>query len=394
MNGGSHPALRVVLDARPALDPRRTGVGHYAWQLVHHLPPVDPDTSYVAWYLHARGLLHPRSFFAGVSPNLSEKASRLPARIFQPVSWRIELPRVEWLTGPFDLLLATNFLPPATARLDRCVLVVHDLAFERFPETAPHHDARWRRRFKRALQECAAVIVPSASTRDDLVTMSPVRPERVHVVHHGVDASAFSPRDRDAVRAARARFGVPEGDYILFLGGLEPRKNLSRLVKAFAQLEGPWSLVIAGGWVRWDPRAAGGLEAEVAALPPAARSRVIRTGYVSDDDRHALLSGASVLAYPSLYEGFGFPVLEGFAAGVPVVTSNASSLPEVAGDAAILVDPKDPSEIAEGLRRVLSDPDLGALLRAAGLARVAGFTWEATARATTGVVHSAAGVAG
>ncbi|MEP7060377.1 MAG: glycosyltransferase, partial [Actinomycetota bacterium] len=141
------------------------------------------------------------------------------------------------------------------------------------------------------------------------------------------------------------------------------------------------------------PDASAQVDAAVEALPPAARPRVIRTGYVSDPDRVGLLSGAEVLAYPSLAEGFGFPVLEAFAANVPVLTSNTSSLPELAGDAAVLVDPADAASIAAGLAELFADADLRAMLKAKGLARVTGYTWERTAKATATALHRAAELA-
>jgi glycosyltransferase involved in cell wall biosynthesis len=382
--------MRTVIDARPALDPRRTGVGRYAQQLIRHLPHADPDDEYVAWYLHAKGLLRPRRFFEGVgAPNLSERASRFPARVFEPLSSRLGVPRVEW-SVEFDVLLATNFLPPAT-HAPGVVMVVHDLAFERMPETAPHMNERWRRRFDGWLARAAGVLVPSDSTRRDLLANHPVDASRITVTPLGVDAAAFAPAPREQIESACRRFGV-DGPYALFLGGIEPRKNLDALVRAFARLPPGTRLVIAGGPVRWDPGASDRLDATIAQLPPAARGRIVRTGYVSDRDRLALLSGATLLAYPSLYEGFGFPVLEGFAAGVPVLTSNASSLPEVAGDAALTVDPKDDSAIAGGLAQLFGDDDLRAMLSASGLARAATFTWEATARRTAEALRRAHGL--
>jgi glycosyltransferase involved in cell wall biosynthesis len=381
--------VRIAIDARPALDPRRTGVGQYTQQLIRHLPLADPHDEFVAWYLHARGLLRPRTFFDDArAANLTEKASRFPARVFQPLSWRLGVPRIEWLAD-FDLLLATNFLPPATARGDRVVPIVHDLAFRRYPETAPHIDTRWRRRFAAALEEAPAIVVPSASVANDLADAYPTVIGRVHVVHHGVDADAFAPVSQGTVDDVRRRYAI-EGAYVLFVGGIEPRKNLEQLVRAFGRAEtGSASLVLAGGPVRWFPQAAERLDAAIGLLPEEVRARVVRAGYVSERDKVALLSGATVLAYPSVYEGFGFPVLEGFAAGVPVLTSNVSSLPEVAGDAAVLVDPSDVDAIASALTELLSDEDLRAVLSAAGVARAAGFTWEATARATAAVVRRA-----
>jgi glycosyltransferase involved in cell wall biosynthesis len=371
--------VRIVIDARPALDPRKTGVGHYTSQLIRHLPAAMSDDDVIAWYLHAKGVLRPRTFFAGVgAANLSERATRFPARVFGPLSSRLGVPRLESFVD-FDVVLATNFVPPAT-RSTGVVPVVHDLAFRLFPETAPHMDGRWIRRFETTLRRAARIITPSASARDDLVRLFDVEDSRVDVVHHGVDADAFRRAPRPVVADVRRRFGI-DGPYALFVGGIEPRKNLVHLVRAVAALDDV-RLVIAGGAVRWFPEAVEALERAIGSLPPGARGRIVRTGYVSEPDKVALLSDATCLAYPSTYEGFGFPVLEAFAADLPVLTSNTSSLPEVAGNAAVMVDPTEPDAIAAGLRQLFDDEDLRALLRAAGHARVARFTWEATARAT------------
>jgi glycosyltransferase involved in cell wall biosynthesis len=355
--------VRVVVDARSAVDPRRTGVGRYTRALLRHLPLADPDTTYVAWYLDVRGIGTRSRRFAGWSANLVERATRIPTRFFGPISARIGAPKLEWLTGPSDMVFAPNFLPPPTSARD-VIVVVHDLAFDVLPETAPHQDARWRRRFERSIARAAAVIVPSEAARSDLLRFYGTEPERVHVIHHGTDAEAFSPASPLEVEDVRRRHGI-DGPYIVFLGGLEPRKNLETLVRAFGMLD----------------RAIG-------ELPPDVSDRIVQTGYVSDPDRRALLSGAEVLAYPSLHEGFGFPILEGFAANVPVLTSDRSAMPETAGNAALLVDPEDPASIAKGLGQLLGDDDLRNVLRAAGTARVATFTWERCARRTAEVVRS------
>ncbi|MFB3737617.1 MAG: glycosyltransferase family 4 protein [Candidatus Velamenicoccus archaeovorus] len=381
-------SLRFAVDARPALDPRRTGVGHYARELVRHLPHAASDAEVVAWYLHARGLFRHKRFFADAeAPNLSEEAARFPSRVFEPLSSRLGMPRLEWFVR-FDAILATNFLPPATASRG-VVMVVHDLAFRVFPETAPQIDERWLRRFRRWLEEAARIVVPSRAAQEDLCAMEGVDPARIAVVHHGVDAEAVRSVSPRAVEATRRRFGL-EGPYLLFVGGIEPRKNLAAVVRAFATLDVPTRLVIAGGRVRWFPAAAEDLARQVERLPEPVRRRVVLTGYVSDADKLALLAGATALVYPSLYEGFGFPVLEGMAARVPVLSSTASSLPEVAGDAAVLVDPHDEDAIAAGMTELLQDADLRERLIAAGLARAAMFTWQETARRTAAVLREAA----
>jgi glycosyltransferase involved in cell wall biosynthesis len=379
---------RIVIDARSAVDARRTGVGHYARALTRHLPRVDPENQYTAWYLDVRGIGSKRRKLTERGSNLAERATRIPTRVFGPVASRLRLPRVEWLTGGFDLFLATNFVPPPTGSRD-VVLVVHDLAFEVMPETAPHHQQRWRTRFERWLERAAGIIVPSEAVRDDLLARHDVDAAKVSAIHHGTDADALRPVSPVEVDDVRRRFGI-DGPYILFVGGLEPRKNLQGLIRAFGLLQDARvALVVAGGEVPWAQGYGDRIEEAIADLPEAARSRVIRTGYVSDEDRHALLSGAEILAYPSLLEGFGFPILEGFAANVPVLTSSTSSMPEVAGDAAVLVDPTDPASLAEGLDELLGDEDLRNVLRAAGTARVSTFTWEKSARETVAALHGA-----
>ncbi|GIU97120.1 MAG: glycosyl transferase family 1 [Actinomycetota bacterium] len=381
-----------MIDARPALDPVRTGVGRYTTAILRHVPPADPQGRYVAWYLDARGALSGRRRFRGWASNLEDRATRIPARVFGPLTTRTGLPRLEWLVGGFDLVLATNFLPPPTGA--GAVLVVHDLAFEVLPETAPHHDDRWRRAFARHLDRAAGVIVPSNATAEDLVRIHGVEPSRIDVVPHGTDADAFRPAPEVEVQRVRRRLGLGER-YVLFLGGLEPRKNLEALVHAFAMLEdGDVWLAIAGGRVPWAPGYERRVERAIAALPEGVRRRIVRTGYLSEQDRRALLSGAQALAYPSRYEGFGLPILEAFAANVPVLTSEVSALPEVAGEAAVLVDPEDPGAIAAGLAELLADEDLRNVLRAAGTARVASFTWERCARATVAALYRAVHRAG
>ena len=380
--------MRVVVDARSAVDPRRTGVGRYTRALLRHLPPADPETSYVAWYLDVRGIGTRSRRFAGWSANLVERATRIPTRLFGPMSARVGSPKLEWLAGASDMVFAPNFLPPPTSVRD-VIVVVHDLAFDVIPETAPHQDARWRRRFERSLARAAGVIVPSEAARSDLLRFYGPEPDRVHVIHHGTDAEAFSPASPPEVEDVRRRYRIA-GPYIVFLGGLEPRKNLEMLVRAFGMLEDDrYHLVLSGGEVPWVKGYRERIDGVISELPASVANRIVQTGYVSDPDRRSLLSGAEVLAYPSLYEGFGFPILEGFAANVPVLTSDRSAMPETAGNAALLVDPEDAAAIAKGLGQLLGDDDLRNVLRAAGTARVATFTWERCARRTVEVIRRA-----
>lgn len=387
--------MRIAIDARPAVSAGMTGVGHYARELILRLPQADPRTTYVAWYLNARRLVRPwrwsRRFFPPRS-NLVERWTPIPARWFERSSLRSEIPRLEWLLG-FDVLFSPNFVPPPTARR-QVVLTVHDLAFRLFPETAPLATRQWLRRLERALRRAAQVIVVSEATRRDLLELYPVDPERVTVIHHGVDTERYRPAPDGEVARVRSGLGLRR-PYLLFLGGIEPRKNLPRLVRAFASLrsrragDGP-GLVIAGAAVPWNPEGKEELAAALASIPDAVRDRISMPGYVDGPDKVALISGAEALVFPSLYEGFGFPVLEAMACGTPVLTSDVSSLPEVAGEAAVLIDPLDETSIAEGIDRLSEDHTLRERLRAAGLERVKRFTWDDTARRTVEVLHKAA----
>ncbi len=380
--------MRVLIDARPAVHPRRTGVGHYADQITRHLPGAAPDDEFVAWYVHLRRLFRPGRFFADEeAPNLIERGMRFPARVHQPLSLKYRLPLIEW-TSRFDVLFATNYFPPPTNRRELAT-VVHDLGFERFPETAPHVDEGWRALLRRAIERSAALIVPSRATAVDLQEFHGVDERRITVIPHGVNADQIRSVPQRAGQAVRRRFGI-EGRFVLFVGGLEPRKNLEALARAFADVDTDAMLVIAGGPVPWYPETPQRLRSQIDALPAAIRRRIVLIGFVGFSEKRALLSQATIVAYPSLYEGFGFPVLEGMAARVPVLTSNVASLPEVAGQAAYLVDPNDEKQITTGLQELLDDEGLRDRLIGAGLARAARFTWHETARRTVAVLRQAA----
>jgi glycosyltransferase involved in cell wall biosynthesis len=367
-----------------------TGVGVYTRELILRLPRVDPATRYEAWYLNARRALRPWRWSRRSlppAPNLRERWTPFPAKQFERLSLRYELPRLEWFTD-FDVVFAPNFVPPPT-RSRNLVLTVHDLAFRKFPETAPMATRRWLQRLNRALRQASEIVVPSEATRRDLLELYPVDGERVTVIHHGVDRDRMRPAPEEEVERARKRHGV-KGRYVFFLGGLEPRKNLPRLVRAYARASVDAALVIAGASVSWNPEGRDELESALTALPDAVRGRVTLTGYLGTREKAALLTGAEALVFPTLYEGFGFPLLEAMACGTPVLTSNVSSLPEVAGDAALLVDPLDEAAVAQGIDRLLGDAAFRQRLIEAGNRRIEHFSWDDSARKHSEVLHKAA----
>jgi glycosyltransferase involved in cell wall biosynthesis len=380
--------MRVAVDARSAVFPEKTGVGYYTWNLLRQFPRVDPSTRYLAWYLNAKVLLGGSRRLLGGVPGVRERWTPIPARWFDRLE-RFDIPRLEWLVG-FDVLFAPNFVPPPS-RARRQVVTVHDLAFRRYPETAPHATRSWLSRIEEALGRASRVIAVSEATRRDLLDLYDVAPERVVVVPHGVDHEVFRRAPKEDVERVKRRFGI-DGPYVLYLGGIEPRKNLPNLIEAYARLDPGLrpALVLAGSGVVWNPEGKDSLRGALERLPAEVRPYIVLTGYVQEAEKVAMLSGAEALVYPSRYEGFGLPVLEAMACGTPVVTSNVSALPEVAGDAALLVDPGDPSQIADAIERLLTQDELRSGLRARGLVRAARFTWEETAKRTASLLHEAA----
>jgi glycosyltransferase involved in cell wall biosynthesis len=380
--------IRVAIDARAAVAPRRTGVGVYAREVIRRLPAVDPSAEFTAWLLDVRGAATGRRFFSD-TPALRERRTPIPARAFDRAVARLELPRVEWFVR-FDVLFAPNFVPPPT-RAPRQAVTIHDLAFRLMPETAPHAAPWWRRGVERAATSASRVLVPSGSTKRDLIRLYGTDERRVVVVPLAVDHGRYRPEAAGSVPSTRRRFGLPER-YLLFLG-LDRRKNLPAMLGAYARLPAPGrpALVLAGARP-WEPDGSDPTDEALARMPSAARADVVRLGYVEERFKPALLAGAIALVYPSRYEGFGLPVIEAMAVGTPVVASDVASLPELVDGAAVLVDPDDEATIADGMSRLLQDDDLRAKLREAGIARAAEFTWDRTARLTAAAIRAAAEV--
>jgi glycosyltransferase involved in cell wall biosynthesis len=283
-----------------------------------------------------------------------------------------------------DLIHATNpaAVPPASAR-QKLVVTVHDLAFERFPELLPR-SWRWlyRSGLRAAVKRADAILTPSRATADDVLARTPARPDRVHVVPL---AGSLPTSGVDPAHAAE-RLGIPR-PYVLFVGTLEPRKNLVRLVRAYRKAVGaalPHALVLAGplGWRSEE------LEAEVALTGPGT---IVRTGALDGADLDVLYRDAAAFVYPSLFEGFGLPVLEAMGRAVPTIASDIPSIREVAGEAALLVDPRSEGDLAAAIERVLGDEALAGDLRRRGPARASAFSWSATADGTLAVYRKVLG---
>ncbi len=382
-------AMLIGIDASRALRTQRTGTENYSWQLIRHLLALGAA--------HRFRLYCPQQPPAGLFDlpgqpgDAGADANRPDVRTIPwPRLWTHVRLSVEVTQRPPDVLFVpSHVLPILHPR--RSVVTVHDLGYRYFAEAHNTLDRTYLELGTRFNARSAAhVLADSQTTKDDLVRFTGVAAAKITVVHLGRDESLAPVEDAQQradvqQRLGLARQGQPAVPYILYVGTLQPRKNLVRLVDAFAMARQQWPdllLVLAGkrGWLA-EPIFQ---RVEVLGLQNA----VHFPGFVADADLPALLSGALCFAFPSLHEGFGFPVLEAQACGAPVLTANSSSLPEVAGDGALLVDPLDTAAIAAGLLRLIEDQALRSRLRAAGFANLRRFSWQRCAAETLAVLET------
>jgi glycosyltransferase involved in cell wall biosynthesis len=363
--------MLIGIDASRAVAVRPTGTEVYSQRLIQALLMLESPHRF-RLYVRSRPP-------AGSFPGAELGVMPFP-RLWTHLRLSWEMAR----RPPDVLFVPAHVLPLVHPRAS--LVTVHDLGYIHFPEAHPAGQrwyldlsTRWNARF------AAHVLADSEATKADLVAHTATPPEKITVAFPGRDESLAPVDDPAAIEAVKARYGIA-GRYLLYLGTLQPRKNLARLVAAFAALAPETILVLAGrrGWMYED------LFAQVRRLGLA--GRVLFPGYVREEDKAALLSGALAFVFPSLYEGFGLPVLEAQTCGCPVITSATSSLPEVAGDAALLVDPSEPAAIGAAMTRIAADPALRRTLIEGGFANVRRFSWTACARSALDAIEGCASV--
>jgi glycosyltransferase involved in cell wall biosynthesis len=331
---------KIALDATYSLGRDLSGVGVYSGEILNGLARAHPEASYLFCYRPHRFL---RSLRERLPPNASRRMLREnhapSADLFHGLNQRLG-------TGPFRHSVST----------------FHDLFVISGDYSSPEFRDRFAAQARAAAERSDLIIAVSAFTARQVEQLLDVEPSRIRVIHHGVRPVAAEAVEREPM--------------ILSVGAIQRRKNTTRLVEAFEQLDSGWKLVLAGS---------SGFESEETlqriARSPRKNDIQVR-GYVPAPELEELYRRAAIFAFPSLDEGFGMPVLEAMARGVPVLTSNVSAMPEVAGDAAILVDPRDVTSIADGLRRLTTDSALRDALARAGIARAKEFTWEKAVEAT------------
>jgi glycosyltransferase involved in cell wall biosynthesis len=359
----------VAIDVTPLLG-ARSGIGAAVAEIVVALRALEAGPDLIPYTLSARA----RRQRDAVPPET--RFVPIPARVLLRSWVRSDAPRIDRWLAPAQVLHATNYLAPPS-RLPEMVSV-YDCSFVRYPELCTPEVRAFDPLVRRAVARGATLHTGSEFVADEIEEiygMGLRAAGRLVVIPLGIPALGDASEMPASVAAA-----VGDAPFVVAIGTLEPRKNFGHLVGAFGELAArhpDLRLVIAGHDGPGRPE----VEAAIARLPAGARERVVVAGTVSDAGRRALLERATLLAYPSIYEGFGFPLLEAMSVGVPVVAARAGSIPEVAGDAALLVEPTNEAALADEMDRVITDDATRAELVARGHDRVHAFSWDHTARA-------------
>jgi glycosyltransferase involved in cell wall biosynthesis len=371
--------MRIAFDAT-SIPRLMAGAGVYTDNLIRALARIDDENEYVLFTKGDSfdGLARERPSFRVVRVGAASRATRL--------AWEQLVLPVQLRAQAIDVLHSPHHTTPLLVAGCRRVVTFHDLTFFILPERYP----RGRRLYFRSISWAAAraadmLVCPSQAVRNDIVRILHVPPDKVRPIAEAA-APAFHPIDDSALLdGLRYKYLLPDR-FILSVGSLEPGKNRTTLLKAFAELRrrGVEQKLVVAGQRAWKYGADLRLAEDL-----GLKGEVIFTGYIAPEEMPVLYNAADLFVFPSLYEGFGLPVLEAMACGVPVVASNVSSIPEVTGDAALLVDPRDDGALCDAMERILKNGDLRATLRQRGLERAVTFSWEKAASETIEVYEEA-----
>jgi glycosyltransferase involved in cell wall biosynthesis len=366
--------MRIAVDIRTLLEINRAGVSLYALNLLRNLTLTGAHE--YALFCNSSRLAFPTDAPAE-SGRVSHHFSSIPNRLLNLSFVFCDWPKIEKMVGGADAVYLPNLNFIATDK--PLVVTVHDLSFLRYPQYFSLKQRLWHGLInaERMIGRAVAVVAVSEHTKRDIIDLFAIPERKIHVVSPAVGSEYYC-RPPQETSAVRNKYGLPDR-FILYLGTLEPRKNVTGLIEAFNRLPDDAGLVIAGakGWLYKD------IYAAAERSPKKDRIRFI--GYVDERDKPALYSAATVFAYPSFYEGFGMPALEAMACGTPVVTSHTSSLSEVVGNAGLLVNPGVTDELVMAAESILHDQQFSRRLSELGIERAKLFTWEESARRLEGV---------
>ncbi|MEO1941972.1 MAG: glycosyltransferase family 1 protein [Campylobacterales bacterium] len=357
---------RLVINGIPLLG-EWSGVARYTFEIASRIAPTF-ETSYYYGQFSRRLITHPPAGFSKI------KGIPLVKRVL-----RKGLSILSKLQSPhhFDLYFEPNFIPLPEIESSKVVVTIHDFSFHLHPQFHPaERVAYFKKHFWDRIGRADKIITVSQFVKREAVELLELPPEKVVPIYNGVEERFFAPISEGQLEEFRKKRGLPE-KYLLFVGSIEPRKNLERLLRAYLSLplslRRDYPLLLAGGR-GWNNQ-------KIFQLIEDSGGDIRYLGYFPREEQPLLYRGAILFLYPSLYEGFGLPVLEGMAVGVPVLTSNTSALPEVGGDKVYYVDPLDQRQIGEGILELLENPHLREQLGKGGMERARQFSWEKSAKA-------------
>lgn len=366
--------MNITVDLRSLRSREHSGVESYATHLLEKVIDTDRENSYTLFYNGYRQ----KGFDQLKFVNSHYAQSRIPNRLLNLAMKFFKKPKLEQLAGQTDVLFMPNWLPVALQERTKLLLTVHDLSPLLMPEMYDLKARLWHRfiNLKKLIKRANHILAVSEYTKNSLVERWQIAPENITVTPLGVDHKRYhAGLSVDGLRDVRNRYGLP-GEFYLYLGTIEPRKNLARIIEAYNQLDSDVSLVIAGKW-GWK------YNEIIKAIENSPKKRnIFVIGYVAEDDKPYLMKLATAFVWPSLYEGFGLPVLEAMSVGTPVITSHVTSIPEVVGDSAIMVDPYHTEYIAEAMQKLATDNSLHHIYSRKGIERAKLFDWSRTATLT------------
>ncbi len=367
---------RILVEGTPSFR-NRTGVGQYVFRLFDALFKIDKANDYYLYGLLFFGKKFEPPFKQGYK-NIHYRLIRyLPSKVYNVLSRRVAVPPIDILTAMrTDITIFTNFVRTPLPLGSKSIVFIYDLSFKLFSQYSNDKNAYlMNKEVGKSAQKSDIIVTISENSKKEIVDTYKVRPEKIRIINPAIDHQYYYPRGQKEQTRVKSKYHI-KTSYILYAGTIEPRKNIVTLLDAYAglpdEIKESYTLVLAGG-KGWKD------EDIYKKLEEYKNLNIILTGYVADEDLPALHSGAEVFVFPSHYEGWGMPPLEAMACGTPVITSNNSSLPEVVGDAGMMLDASDTKGFTNNIAKVIKNKKLQQRMVSAGIKQAQNFSWQKSA---------------
>jgi len=350
--------MKIGIDIRGLMEQNYSGVSQYTSNLLENIFKQDNINQYLLFYNSSKKVTLPEFDY----PNVKKIKFKYPNKVFNASQKFLDSPKIDKMLGEVDLFFMPNLLFTSLSDKVKKVLTIHDLSFERYPKFYTVKDRLWHKLVnpKKLCQKADSIIAVSENTKNDIINLYGIDENKIEVIYSGVSQNYHQVQENERLYQVKAKYNLPQ-KFALYLGNVEDRKNIESIIEATKDQN--INLVIAGkGRTGKD------------------RSLVKFIGYIEEDEKPSLYTLAHIFVYPSFYEGFGFPPLEAMFCGTPVICSSSSSLPEIVGDAAILVNPYDTRELSTAINSILNDKNLYRDLKSKGFVRARKFSWHKTAQ--------------